>query len=187
MKKLFFFLLILHSAFTAIAQNTQSKVSAVLFKNVKTAASIAEQNKISKELGLTLAADRSFMMSEFPVSVQVYPTDLNKDGMEELFIVMSSTALYGMTGTGFEWYAQNKSGVFTRRSDVSGQGIPTFFATANLGYPDLMIGGPGFEFPVYRWNGKSYAYSRRIKDADLAKKKTLELDSLTATYIRSRK
>jgi hypothetical protein len=28
--------------------------------------------------------------------------------------------------------------------------------TKNLGYPDLMIGGPGFEHPVWRWNGKEY-------------------------------
>jgi hypothetical protein len=28
------------------------------------------------------------------------------------------------------------------------------------GYPDLLIGGPGFCFPVWRWNGKAYDFSR---------------------------
>ena len=28
------------------------------------------------------------------------------------------------------------------------------------GYPDLSIGGPGFCFPVWRWNGREYANQR---------------------------
>lgn len=29
------------------------------------------------------------------------------------------------------------------------------------GYPDLIIPGPGFEFPVWLWNGKEYVLHRR--------------------------
>ena len=29
------------------------------------------------------------------------------------------------------------------------------------GYPDLVIGGPGFCFPVWRWNGKAYDFHRK--------------------------
>ena len=30
----------------------------------------------------------------------------------------------------------------------------------NEGYPDLLIGGPGFCFAVWRWNGASYEHLR---------------------------
>src|SRR3546814_10309317 len=42
-----------------------------------------------------------------------------------------------------------------------GQGIPEFLATKGAGgWPDISIGGPGFCFPVVRWNGKEYAIHR---------------------------
>ncbi|HET6490440.1 MAG TPA: hypothetical protein VFG28_11850 [Syntrophales bacterium] len=36
----------------------------------------------------------------------------------------------------------------------------TKMKTGNKGYPDLMIGGPGFCHPVWRWNGKAYQHFR---------------------------
>ena len=38
---------------------------------------------------------------------------------------------------------------------TGGPGIPEFLKTKGVGgWPDLLVGGPGFCFPVERWNGK---------------------------------
>ncbi len=40
-------------------------------------------------------------------------------------------------------------------------GIAEFLKTKGVGgWPDISIGGPGFCFPVWRWNGKAYALNR---------------------------
>jgi hypothetical protein len=39
--------------------------------------------------------------------------------------------------------------------------MPNFLATKGVGgWPDIEMGGPGFCFPVWRWNGKAYALNR---------------------------
>ena len=39
--------------------------------------------------------------------------------------------------------------------------MPDFLATKGVGgWPDIEMGGPGFCFPVWRWNGKAYALNR---------------------------
>ena len=48
------------------------------------------------------------------------------------------------------------------------EGIPTFLPTKQKtpgGWPDVMIGGPGFCFPVMRWNGKTYVLNRKEADS----------------------
>jgi hypothetical protein len=39
--------------------------------------------------------------------------------------------------------------------------MPEFLATKGIsGWPDIVLGGPGFCFAVMRWNGKIYALNR---------------------------
>ena len=39
--------------------------------------------------------------------------------------------------------------------------------TEHNGVKDIAVGGPGFEFPVYAWNGTEYVFSRNIKDTEM--------------------
>ena len=40
-------------------------------------------------------------------------------------------------------------------------GMAEFLPTRGVGkMPDLSVGGPGFCFPVLRWNGKAYVQNR---------------------------
>jgi len=40
-------------------------------------------------------------------------------------------------------------------------GVPEFLSSKGKdGWPDISIGGPGFCFPVQRWNGREYAVHR---------------------------
>jgi len=41
--------------------------------------------------------------------------------------------------------------------------------TSTNGVHDLADGGPGFSFPLWQWNGTTYAYSNRsVSDAEIA-------------------
>lgn len=85
--------------------------------------------------------------------------DLNGDGLPEAVITEGGTYCYGNTGTGFWLVSKQRGGGW--RLITSATGIPSFLATKGVGgWPDIEIGGPGFCFPVQRWNGKAYAPQR---------------------------
>jgi len=38
--------------------------------------------------------------------------------------------------------------------------------TQHSGVRDIAVGGPGFEFPGYHWNGSAYVQGRTISDKE---------------------
>ncbi len=87
--------------------------------------------------------------------------DINQDGTNDLVITDSGTFCYGNTGQGFVIMTQGPDKRWQRL--YSSPGIPTFVKTAVKtpgGWPDLEVGGPGFCFPINRWNGKDYVFNR---------------------------
>lgn len=85
--------------------------------------------------------------------------DLNGDGRPEAIITEGSSFCFGMTGTGFSLVSKQSNG--TWKLMTSDQGVPTILATkAPNGWPDIEVGGPGFCFPVIRWNGSGYKVAR---------------------------
>lgn len=85
--------------------------------------------------------------------------DLNGDGRPEAIVTEGGTYCFGNTGTGFWLVSQQADGSWKLiTNDI---GIPEFQKTKGVdGWPDIEIGGPGFCFPVQRWNGKSYVLQR---------------------------
>jgi hypothetical protein len=85
--------------------------------------------------------------------------DLNGDGRPEAVVTEGSGFCYGNTGTGFWLLTRQPSGRWTKLYDSPG--IAEFLPTRGANkMPDLSVGGPGFCFPVLRWNGKAYAQNR---------------------------
>lgn len=93
-----------------------------------------------------------------PGSVDIY-TDLNGDGRADAVISEGSGICYGITGTHFWLLSKQSTGSWTVM--LSGLGIAEPLRTMGAGgWPDILVGGPGFCFPVYRWNGTAYARNR---------------------------
>jgi hypothetical protein len=86
--------------------------------------------------------------------------DLNGDGRLEAIVSEDGTYCHGAAGTGFTLLTQQVGGKWKPILVIDG--IPEFLKTKGVGgWPDISVGGPGFCFPVLRWNGRAYANHRR--------------------------
>lgn len=85
--------------------------------------------------------------------------DLNGDGLPEALFTEGSAYCYGNAGAGYSLVSKQADGNWKRVTD--GAGVLTFLSTKGTGgWPDIEIGGPGFCFPVQRWNGQEYVLQR---------------------------
>ncbi len=85
--------------------------------------------------------------------------DLNGDGRPEVVLAEGGTFCYGHTGQGYWLMSQRGDGRWQVLD--SGIGIVEVLTTKGSdGWADLSIGGPGFCFPVLRWNGREYKQQR---------------------------
>lgn len=85
--------------------------------------------------------------------------DLNGDGRQEVVITETGTFCYGNTGQGF--YIMERTAAGGWKTFFASQGIPEFQAAKGAGgWPDIELGGPGFCFPVVRYNGREYVQNR---------------------------
>ena len=85
--------------------------------------------------------------------------DFNGDGMPDAVLTEGGAMCYGMTGQSFWLVSKQANGSW--KLITSEVGIPTFLPRVPArGWPDIEIGGPGFCFPVHRWNGREYAVNR---------------------------
>lgn len=171
-----------------LAQSSSSNgMATLLFANVKSKLTAAEKNKIAALTGFVLSGnkDQPFAMDkdskDYPFSAVVSPTDLNKDGSEEIFVTFGNSYTSGNTGSSIALYIKNASGTYTPHLGFPGIS-PDILTTTNLGYPDILVGGPGFEFPVLRWNGKTYDNYKKVKDKDYEKLKKTNLEEVSKAY-----
>jgi uncharacterized membrane protein len=108
-----------------------------------------------KAAGFKLKGKKWMMCTEGTLSEV---RDINGDGLPEAIIGEGGTECHGMAGEGYSLVSKQPNGTWKLVS--GGTGIPMFLKSAAGGWPDLQIGGPGFCFPVHRWNGKQYVLHR---------------------------
>ncbi len=85
--------------------------------------------------------------------------DINGDGRPDAVITEGSVFCFGGTEAGYSVVSKQANGSW--RLITAGPGIATFLPRrAATGWPELEIGGPGFCFPVARWNGREYVQAR---------------------------
>jgi hypothetical protein len=158
----------------------------LLFRNVKSQLTPAEKNQIVKQLGFLLSKDKKQFITDaeaadYPFDALVYPTDLNKDGKEEVFVAYGNSYTSGATGQSIVLFIKDASGSYRSQLGFPGT-VPDALPTTANKYPDLIIGGPGFEFPVLRWNGKEYVHHRTIKEQELLGARTTNIEEASKSY-----
>ena len=93
-----------------------------------------------------------------PGTIDTY-RDLNGDGRPEAVAGEGGAICYGMTGMHFWLVSKQANGSWKLMHDATA--MPDFLATKGVGgWPDIQMGGPGFCFPVWRWNGAAYKLNR---------------------------
>lgn len=85
--------------------------------------------------------------------------DFNGDGSPDAVVIETGTYCFGMTGSRYTLVSRSPDGNWRIMDERIG--IPRFLESrGEQGWPDIEVGGPGFCFPVLRWDGKSYLVDR---------------------------
>jgi hypothetical protein len=122
----------------------------------------AEQTAVFKAAGAVQRKGMWLMCADEPnpsgATIETV-RDLNGDGRPEAVVSEGGTFCYGRAEAGYALLSKQADGSWRVMS--GGSGIPAFLKSRGAGnWPDISIGGPGFCFPVERWNGKSYELNR---------------------------
>lgn len=122
----------------------------------------AETAAIFKAAGAVQRGGKWLLCAEQPdstgASIDAY-RDLNGDGRPEALLGEDGTFCYGFAGHGYQLLSKQANGSWKVMD--SNSGFANFLKTKSKdGWPDIEVGGPGFCFPVLRWNGKAYALNR---------------------------
>jgi hypothetical protein len=119
-----------------------------------------EMTAVYKAAGLTERDGKILDTCGRPTEPQVDVVDLNGDGQPEVFVLANDSICYGIAGGELTLLIKDKHGHWQSNLGFSAGGYKLLSAK-NKGYPDIEIGGPGFCFPVWRWNGRAYASHKR--------------------------
>jgi hypothetical protein len=87
--------------------------------------------------------------------------DVNGDGIRDVIVVEDSARCYGAAGTSFVLLAGQPKGKWKKMLGSPGVAEVLDQRRGVANWPDLSVGGPGFCFPVLRWNGRTYTNHRR--------------------------
>jgi hypothetical protein len=144
-------------------------------------------NAIAAKTGFVLSGNKALPFAsdkdsrEYPFGALVLPTDMNKDGQEEIFISFGNTFTSGMAGSSIALFIRDAKGAYVDQLGFPGV-VPDALEPIGNGFPDLLIGGPGFEYPVWSWDGKAYVLSRTVKDADYGRLKKKSVERISKAY-----
>jgi hypothetical protein len=87
----------------------------------------------------------------------VEPVDLDRDGSREAIVQWGNTCTSGMAGWSVSLFIRTGGGIY--RDQFGFPGLISSIADSEPGsFPDIEIGGPGFCFAVWGWDGDSYAF-----------------------------
>lgn len=118
----------------------------------------ADMRSIASALGFSVTADGKHLEDRDGCGTIRFDTqvvDLNKDGTPEVIISAGNTCLSGNAGASLYLFIKDRTGQYREQLGVPAVGA-TPLASGNAGFPDLLIQGPGFCTPVWRWNGEKY-------------------------------
>lgn len=170
------------------AQESLNDGTKLLFGETVTKLTAADKATLFKRLGLRWSRDKNAFVDKSDVDesmpyehVQCFPTDLNKDGKEEIFFMLTNPALYGMTGTAIMLFTKNTGNAYALSCNIPAADIIPL-STKHLNYPDILLSLPGMDYIVWRWNGKSYNNYKKLTGKQLPKDLSMGLPETSKAY-----
>ena len=158
------------------AQGELHPGTALLFKDVSSKLNNYDKDVIFQKLEFEVAPDKTSFISIYdldkavPFSAFAYPTDMNHDGEEEVFVVYGNSKTSGAATRSVVVFIKDAGGTY--RPHLGFPGLVEIISSINKGFADLLIGGPGGEYPVWRWDGKTYKFYKTITTRELQYFKT---------------
>lgn len=143
------------------AVQAQTEGHRILFGD-STAISEADQRAIFEQLGYAVSADGASLEVTDCGTIyvnQVEEVDLNGDGVAEVFVTAGNSCTSGGAGFTLVLFIKDAEGRYGPHLGFPGM-LSRKLETANLGFPDLAAGGPGWCESVWRWNGTTYEHQR---------------------------
>lgn len=195
MKKMFFRgIVLLMGCFACTAQDDSlTPGAALLFKDVDGNLTNLEKNEIFNLTQFEISKDGTqFSLigdegtAEFPFGAQTYPLDINADGTAEVMIIWGNGFTSGEYGHNTTLFIKNATGNYEANFGFPSDLILT--TPKNKQYPDILLGGPGFEpYPIWRWNGKIYDFTPNKITQDKAEKLGLiyDIEDASKKYLAS--
>lgn len=109
--------------------------------------------------GLGVSADGSGLEDPYcgDLDVETEVVDLNGDGRFEVFIAWGNPCTSGMTGRSLSLYLDHDGRGYKQQLGFPAMGWRALEPGAQ-GWPDLLIGGPGFCQPVWTWRENAYEF-----------------------------
>ena len=150
-------------AFAAAAPATAADGRSLLFAKGAGKLSESQQREIFVALDLKVAPDGKSLVDnscEQPAGAEVEFRDMNGDGKDEVLVIYGNSCTAGMAGSSVVLFIADAAGKYQANLGFPGASADPK-PEKSKGYPDLLIGGPGFCFPVWRWNGKAYDFHRQ--------------------------
>jgi hypothetical protein len=134
----------------------------LLFEGVKSVLSEEEQKDIFSKLEFTTTKTAEKLKYEGEdASPEVEVTDLNGDGVNEVFVSYGTWITCGQAERCLALFIKDAKGKYTRAFDLPASGYERQ-TTANKGFPDLAFDDPGFCRGIWRWNGTKYEHFKNV-------------------------
>lgn len=159
-----------------------------LFAGVKTKLTLEEKIRIFKLTGWKNHPDEGHfqlgddeLSKDYPFRAEVYPVDFNNDGEEEVFISYGNSFTSGRAGSSIMLLIPTVRG-YKRNFNFEGLVPGALRPYTSPDYPELLMGGPGFSFPIWKWDGQEYRYRRRISDTQLGDIETENIMAISQAY-----
>lgn len=135
---------------------------ALLFADDAGDLSEAARAEVYRALGLAVSAEGGTLIDGVcgqPIGYSVRREDLDGDGDREIFVEWGNSCTSGMAGSTISLFIADAQGRYVHNLGFPGV-LGEILEERRGGYPDLLVGGPGFCHAVWGWDGTEYAYVR---------------------------
>lgn len=173
---------------TASAQQKGDENSQFLFKKIKTRLTLAEKNHLFQQLSIKWSKNKKQFVDiddeteAAPYTkVDFFPVDINKDGVEEVFIVLTNPALFEKVGAEIIFFAKDSDGSYQKNTEFPAEDMVPL-SRKHLGYPDMLLSGDGPLFIIWRWSGKIYKFFQKVGGQQLPDSPNKGLEETSKTY-----